>query len=228
MIETIDNIIQWIATGVCTGIALYRAVRLKSRAWSMLGLSSGVYLLGLTYWLMFLIFYGHIPMYSYIPDLCWYSGYLFLLLLLIYIREESSGSDSFPGDPGDSLLSRISKVPPVLWCIPVFTVGMCVFYMQRGDYISNIIATVLMTGLIWHSLSGLMASGDDDRNDGKKNNHRALYAVTLLFCISEYALWTTSCFWAGDTLANPYFWFDFLLSLTFLMFIPALGKAAAE
>ena len=241
MIETIDNTFQWIMTGVCTVIALYRAARLKSRRWSMLGLFSGVYLLGLTYWLMFLLFYGHMPMYSYIPDLCWYSAYLFLLLLLIYIREESSGSDSFPGDPEEGFLKRVSKVSPVLWLVPVFTIGMSIFYMQRGDYISNIIAAVLMTGLIWHSLAGLITSGKSNDAKGsnenevnaadknvKKNGHRMLYAVTFLFCVTEYALWTTSCFWAGDTIANPYFWFDFLLSLTFPMFIPALGKAAEE
>ena len=57
MIEAADNIIQLITTSVATVVALYRAARLKSRAWSMLGLFSGVYSLGLLYWLLFILFF---------------------------------------------------------------------------------------------------------------------------------------------------------------------------
>ena len=32
----------------------------------------------------------------------------------------------------------------------------------------------------------------------------------------------TSRFWVSDTLTNPYFWFDFLLSLVLLLLLPAL------
>ena len=47
----------------------------------------------------------------------------------------------------------------------------------------------------------------------------------LAFAALEYALWTSSCFWVSDTLTNPYFWFDFLLSLVLLLLLPALRKA---
>ncbi len=219
MIEAADNIIQLITTSVATVVALYRAARLKSRAWSMLGLFSGVYSLGLLYWLMFILFCEANPEYSHIPDLCWYSSYLFLLLLVIYVREESTGKDSFYMAPGETLIDVIRRMAPVLWCIPVFMAGMCIFYMTHGDYLGNIAAAVLMTGLIWHAASGLLSL--KGQNDCKK----PLYYVILLFCFTEYGLWTTSCFWMGDTIVNPYFWFDLLLSLTFFMFVWALGKA---
>lgn len=222
MIEVVDNIIQLSMTVITTVVAAYHAVRLKSRAWSMLGLFSGVYSLGLIYWLLFLLFFGHTPEYSSIPDLCWYSSYLFLLMLIIYLREESSGSDSFPGKVGDDVLKRILMADKALWLIPVFTIGMCLFYMRLGDYIVNITAAVLMTGLIWHAVSGLLSL------KGQKSGKKLFYIVTLLFCLTEYSLWTASCFWIGDTLASPYFWFDFLLSLLFVLFIPALGKAVSR
>ena len=47
----------------------------------------------------------------------------------------------------------------------------------------------------------------------------------LAFIALEYALWTASCFWVSDTLTNPYFWFDFLLTLVLLLFLPAVRKA---
>ncbi len=224
MIERIDNIIQLVTTGTCAVVALYQAVRLKDRAWSVLGLFSGVYFLGILYWLLFLLFYGHTTEYSYIPDLCWYSSYLFLMLLNIYVRGESSGKDSFPVGPGAEMREIIHSIRPSLWLVPVFTAAMCIFYMQYGDFLSNIIAALLMTGLIWHASAGFLSSGEEKG----KNKNRGVYAVTLLFCFTEYALWTTSCFWMGDTLANPYFWFDLLLSITFLLFIPALRKAAGK
>ena len=52
-----------------------------------------------------------------------------------------------------------------------------------------------------------------------------LFFITILFCLTEYALWTSSCFWMGDTIANVYYWFDLLLSVTFVLFLPALRKA---
>jgi hypothetical protein len=73
MIEAVDNMIQLIVTVIATAISLYRAVRLKDRAWSMLGLFSGVYSLGIVYWLLFLLLFRHTPLYSHIPDLSWYS-----------------------------------------------------------------------------------------------------------------------------------------------------------
>ena len=219
MIEAVDNTIQLIVTVIATAVSLYRAVRLKDRAWSMLGLFSGVYSLGLVYWLLFLLFFRHTPLYSHIPDLCWYSSYLFLLLLIIYIREESSGSDSFYLAPGEGIIDVLRRMRPALWLVPVFTAGMCIFFMTHGDYIGNIVAAVLMTGIIWHAVSGLMSL------KGQEDSKKTFYYTVLVFCFTEYALWISSCFWMGDTIANPYFWFDFLLSLTFLLLVRALGKA---
>jgi hypothetical protein len=55
-----------------------------------------------------------------------------------------------------------------------------------------------------------------------------LYVVTLVFCAAEYGMWTSSCFWMGDTILNIYFWFDFLLSIAFVLFLPALRKAVSR
>lgn len=225
MIEIIDNIIQLISTGLVTAISMYRSVRFKSQAWNMLGLFSGVYCLGLSYWLLFLLFYRHTPHYSIIQYISWYSSYLFLMLLIIYIREVSSGKDTFPVKPGAEIRLIVQSIRPWIWLIPVFTAGMCIFFMQYGAILSNIIAAVLMTGLLWHSVAGLLSS---DEEGSEQSRHRMLYLVTLLFCLTEYALWTASCFFTGDSLANPYYWIDTFLSIVFLMFIPALRKAVGR
>jgi hypothetical protein len=44
----------------------------------------------------------------------------------------------------------------------------------------------------------------------------------------EYCLWTASCFWVSDTLANPYFWFDFGLSGSAVLLLIAAERAVGK
>jgi len=215
MIETIENAIQLAVTGGCTCVALYCAVWSRARAWILLGLFSGIFFLGDLYWQLFLIFYDKTPPAFYISEFSWYTSYLFLLLLLIYINIESTEKWRF-------------RLRPAYLCIPAFTAAMCVFYMQRGDYIANIIVAVLMTGLIWHAVYGLEILQKQSAQGPAGRQRRMLYVVTLVFCAAEYGMWTSSCFWVGDSITNIYFWFDFLLSVTFVLFLPALRKAVGR
>ena len=90
--------------------------------------------------------------------------------------------------------------------------------MQWGSYASNIVAAVLMTGLIWHAFYGLTYLRE---NPGKGHERKTLYVVTLLFCGIEYALWISSCFWADSV----YYWLDIMLSAGVILFLPAVRKA---
>ena len=208
MIESIENGIQLVTTAVCTALSVCRAVRSEKRIWLLLALSSGVYFLGDLYWQLFLIFYGETPDYSFIPYLGWYAGYVFLLLLLLEVRGPR------PAVPRSRLL----------WLFPVFTVGMGVFYLQWGDWIGNITAAILMSLLLWHTTDCVLLWRRDPLEKGK----RCVADGIILFCAAEYAAWTSSCFWMGDTLKNPYFWFDTLLSICFLLFPWALRKAEEQ
>lgn len=224
MIEIIENAIQLITTGLCTVIAARKGILLRSRAWIVLALASGVFFLGDLYWELFLVLYGHTPGYSYIPYLSWYASYLFLLLLLVELKgTQKSG-----------------KKRKILWIIPVFSAGMCVFYMQYGDWIGNIITAVFMSLLMWHALDMLLSLKDSQKASSGMNSEMsgtvserghgkaAIFAVVFLFCIVEYAAWTATCFGDYETLAHPYFWLDTLLSAVFLLFPAALGKAVGR
>ena len=221
MIELIDSTVHLIAAGICAGIAFTQANRLKDRAWVLLGLFSAACFLGDLYWNLYLIFYQKTPHYSHIPDLCWYTSYIFLLMLLTYVRRQHRSGIT----PIQALRRTASH--RTLWLIPVFTVGMCIFYMQRGDYLGNIITVILMTALIAYSADGLIEEKQRNRTGMHSGSAKALCIVSLLMCFAEYGMWTASRFWAGDTITNSYFWFDSLMSLTFLMFPSALRKAVA-
>lgn len=223
MIEIIENAIQLAMTGACSCAALYRAVRYKDRAWALLGLFAGIYCLGDLYWLLYLAFYRITPQHFSVAEMSWYASYLFLMLLVIYVRVDICGH-RMPKTGGRMQWAR--NVSPVLWLVPVFTVGMCVFFMHWGDYVSNILTAVLMTGIIWHALSGLLYRSADTSPETEEQ--RLLFKIALFFAVIEYAMWISSCFWMGNTIANVYFWLDILLSCTFLLFVPALGKAVAR
>ena len=205
MIESIENALQIIVLLICSGIALYRAIANHSQTWVLAFLFFGSWLLGDIYWLVCLLFYGQTPQISIVSDLSWYGSYIFLYLLLYH----SSAPDKD---------SRKHRLP---WLGPVFAAGMAVFFITQGELLSN---------LIYASLMGLLLFAALNRQINRKRyqNQQFLSGMILLFCLLEYGLWTASCFWKTDTLSNPYYWFDFLLTVSFVFFLPAIKKAVTE
>ena len=203
-IESIENLIQLGTIGICSVISAQHYYSSKRQEWAMMFLAAFVYFLGDLYWQLYLIFFGETPYYSHIPYLSWYASYLFLTLLIVGMR-------------GDS---RIKVLHPLMLVIPLFTVGMAIFFMQRGDYISNIICAVIMSILMLRATEGLMMA----KKEGLENS-RLLYITILALCVTEYASWVFSSFWTENSISNPYFWADSVLSIIFLLFPFALRKA---
>lgn len=203
-IESIDTVIQLATTLVCIIISVTRALKTGKRAWIMLFFAAFIYFLGDLYWLVFVAVHGYVPHYSYIPYVGWYGSYLFFIMLLIEER----------GEHGKE------KVNPFLYIVPVFTLVMALLYMQKGDYVGNIISLIFMTVLIWQGVAGLL--------DKDVKNKKFIYIAVLAFCFEEYAMWTSSYFIAEESIRNPYYWADIAMSLTFLIMPWALGKAVDE
>ena len=203
MIERIENLTEIIVLVICLLLTLPRTFRDRTRSRILLSLVYSAFLLGDLYWTLYLFFYGKTPSVFYVSDLSWCAAYLFLNLLLHhYQTDEERGFRS-----------------PVLWGIPVFIIGMTVFFMTRGDYLLNLIYAVLMGMMMFRSVQGLLALR------GKDDGRKMLFAAALIFCLIEYGIWTASCFWVDDTIRNPYFWFEALLIAIFPFFLRAVGKA---
>lgn len=204
MIESLENTLQILVLLLCALLALLRAAGTRSRAWMLLFFSFASWVLGDIYWLAVLLFFDQTPQISVVSDLSWYASYLFLYLLLRQL------------DPPE----RLNKAGFLPWLGPAFAAGMAVFFMQWGEPLSNLIYAALMGLLLFAALRRLT----ERRGAGCR---KALPLLILIFCLLEYALWTASCFWSGETFANPYYWFDFLLTLSFPFFLPAVKKAVA-
>lgn len=202
MIERYENILQIAVLILCVIAAVYRAVKYRSRSWTLLAFFYGSWVLGDIYWLTCLLFYDKTPQISVVSDLSWYAAYVFLYLLL---RRTSPPE-------------KLSGKRLIAWLGPVFTIGMAVFYMLRGEILSNLIYAGLMGLLLFAAICRITDAGRNRPN-------LFLPYMILVICLLEYALWTSSCFWNEDILLHPYYLFDLLLTVSFPFFLLATKKA---
>lgn len=110
------------------------------------------------------------------------------------------------------------------WVLYLFTVGHTPKYFYVADLCWYAAFTFLY--LLLYSL----AQGNSEpyiykRNPTAKNIHRRLILTAVSFCLLEYAMQTVSCFWMGDTIRNPYFWLDLIVTASAALLVPATRKA---
>lgn len=205
MIESIENALQIAVLLACTFLAMIRAIRTRSKVWTLLTFFYGSWVLGDVYWLVCLVFLGHTPQISVVSDLSWYASYIFLYMLLREVAPPQSAKEK--------------RFLP--WLGYIFAAGMAVFFMQWGEIGGNLICAFLLGLLLFSAIRRLM--------DGKRYDmQRLLCVMILVLCLLEYALWTSSCFWKQETLSEPYYWFDILLTLCFPFFLPATKRGTAS
>ena len=206
IIEDYVNILQMFISGVAVTLGLIRTVRTRMREWGLYSLFCGAYFLGDLFWTLYQHFYRTDPTTPYECDLNWCVSIMFLLMLLFVIRE--------PRPKG--------KNPWFAWIGPVFTAGMAVYFMQWEDYTSNTAAAFVFGILLYQSISGLYflrgKTGEESRN-------RLFYIVSIVMTLLQYLVWMLSCFWMGYTLANPYYWFDVMLSACLILMAWPVRKA---
>lgn len=203
--EIIEYSIQAAALFVCAVIALVHAGRYKSRAWTLLALFYGGWVMDDTFWLLCRAFTGSSPEIGVLADLNWYASMIFLYLLIARIAPPESGGEK--------------RVLP--WLGVAFTLGMAVFFIvQWGNVVNNLIYAGLTGLLLFSTVRRLM--------DGKNRKHRFFLIMILVFVLLVYAMWTVSCYFYEDTYANPYYWVDLLITVSLVLLIPAVKKAVAE
>ena len=86
----------------------------------------------------------------------------------------------------------------------------------------NLIVGALMAAMLRLAIRGLVWQSKQPKQDPGK---WFFHLVTIGYILLENCLWLSSYPWAGDTLANPYFWFDFAVTVSILALFPAVRKA---
>ena len=203
-IERIDNSFQLLCLGICLASTICRALFSGKRIWMIMAMFYGINFLAILYWALYLVFYGETPSFSFISDFCWFSAYLFLLLLLMTAMEDKTKQSSCKA----------------LWLIAAFPFGMSLFYMKWGKYFTNLAYAGVMSFLLDQSIQGLMSC---EKTSGTYHLSRSV----LIYCVIEYCLWTASCF---DSPALYYFYylFDFLFTIVNVLLYFSVGKVVDD
>ena len=208
MVEIIENALQTLVTGTCLAISAFKYLQTKSRGWILLLLFYSELFLGDLYLQLYLLFFEGDPKFPFVSEFCWDVGFGFLILL---VSLYSKGRHSIKKDP-------------VLIIIPVFTVGFAIYYMTFGQIIDNIVVAFLMAVLILKCVYGLKSIDGKYAVNAEGPRAKHIYLTALYFCAAEYLSWTASCFFKSEDISNPYYWFDILLTIILIFFIPALKK----
>lgn len=206
MAEIIDNLTQLLAA--LSGCILSGVFYLRSRRqpYFLLCCFYGCFGAAILYWLLYTILITDAPPMFYVSDIGWTSGFLFLLLL----------QNSLADKEEHTLQSRAP------WLALVVEIPLTVYFISIGDVLYNLIVGALMAAMLWLAIRGLVWQSRQPEPDfGKRFFHLAMIGYIVL----ENCLWLSSYPWAGDTLANPYFWFDFAVTASILVLFPAVRRA---
>lgn len=209
MVELIDNITQFIVTCVAclgAGVLYYKS---RNQAYFLLTCFFGTFTLGTLNWMLNILLFGYSPQTTYASDIAWVSSYLFLATLSY------------------TLLSPEERKfrNPAVWLVPLFGLPQLILYLTCGDIFSNLAICSLTMATAWFAVRGLIYAR---RQVGKARDMQYYHLAVLFIIVLEYGLWTSSCFWTNNSLANPYFYFDFLLSAALLGLLPATRKAVGQ
>ena len=205
MTEFIDNLVQLLVvlSGCCLSGGLY--LRNRRQPYFLLCCFYGCFGLGLLYWLLYALLVTDEPPMFYVSDIGWISCFLFLLLL------QSSLADK------EEQKMR-SRMP---WLALAIELPLTAYFISIGEVFYNLIVGALMCAILWFSIRGLVWQKRQAAPDqGKQRFH----LVTTGYVVLENCLWLSSYPWAGDTLANPYFWFDFALTASLLVLFLSVRK----
>ena len=206
MLEFIDNLIQLLSA--LSGFLLSGFFYLKSRRqpYFLLCCFYGCFGSGILYWLLYTLLVTDSPPIVYVSDIGWISCLLFLLLLQYSLADKQERS--------------LHSLLP--WLAPALEIPLTAYFISIGDVLYNLIVGALMTVMLWLAIRGIVRQKKHpEPGRGKLYFHLILTGYIIL----ENCLWLSSYPWMGDTLSNPYFWFDFAVSASILALLPAVRKA---
>lgn len=209
MIELIDNLLQ--LTVVLLGCIWSWLLYLRGRRppYFLLCCFYGCFSLALLYWTLYFVLFGETPYLFYVSELIWIAGCVLLYLLQYTL------SAPLPR----SFRCGTAYLAPVIGAV------LLVDYCLIGNVFSGILRCSVMAALAWDSIRALAFHRGNPSPQAPAR--RAFHRTVLVFVVLENCLWLSSDVWLGDTLINPYFWIDFMLTACLAAFLPVVRKAAA-
>ena len=181
MIYSASEIIQLLVLAVLFALTLVRALRLRNAAWLSVVCFFACMLFGNVYWYGYLAVFGDTPHYSYIAELSWIAGYIFLVLLLVECDQQRG----------------VAAPVPAAWIVVAICAALCVFYIATsGTPLLNIADNGLVAAIGFFAVRGIAARTGaplEGRSGCKRfSSNKAFHWAALLFVVAEQALWLSS------------------------------------
>ena len=161
--------------------------------------------MGLAYWVMYLILLGTSPLVFCVSELSWTASYIFLTLRL------------YADVPKEK-----HKKKAIFWILPLFSLGMGIFFCLRGSYFENILMGTAMGILGFYAVKGIYFAKIQ-----KQTGKLWIFAAALIFYAAEYLLWGSSYFITENTFINPYYLVDIFIMNPALILI-AVAQSREE
>ena len=213
MIESVSDAIQLLVLAVCFALAIVRALRERSMAWVAIVSFFSCMLLGNAYWFGYLLVFGETPHYSYIAEMGWIAGYVFLLMILVEADKRRT----------------VSAPIPWAWAPVIICAACCVYYIAlSGSPLLNIADNGLMAAIGFFAVRGLAATPSAATDANHLANNRAFHVAALMFVVVEQMLWLSSCFLEPGPIAGigPYIVIGFGLTLAYAVILACAWKSS--
>jgi HD-GYP domain-containing protein (c-di-GMP phosphodiesterase class II) len=186
LLDDFENLLTLLAAVMGLLACLFRFIRTPRRGYFLLIIFYLANYLSDYYWTIYSLVMRSYPTVSeFLAYLGWNIGYLVLLFTTIHMRRDAAKKYFHP-----------------LLLLPVLTNTLqFILYIQYGGLFNNL-WQVGITTIIMVICAQEVVFYFKNKNNGAAIPHFAI--VTLLFLLTEYAMWTSSCFeWPGEFL-NPY------------------------
>lgn len=204
--ELVSNLWQFAVTLLGFCLSGLRYLKRRRQEYFLLTCFYGCFTLGSLYWTLYLLLFSKTPQVFYVSEFGWVASVVFLFILQYALS--STEERNFPCRK--AMIALVIGVP------------LCAFYCTFGDILSNLLWCGMMIAVSYHAIRGL-AYARTLAGDARKLQY--FHAGVLCYVTAEYALWTSGCFWPGDSIYSPYCWFDLLLTICIFALLPATGKA---
>ncbi len=207
--EVVSNLLQAAVTLLGFGLGGIRYLKSRKQEYFLLTCFYGCFFLGSLYWTLYLLLFSENA-----------AG-------LLCVRVRLGSKCHFPFHAAIPLSSEEERRFPCRKALSAVLIGvpLCIFYCTFGDILSNLLWCGMMIVVSYSSIRGLAYAR---RQRGTANSMKYFHIWVLCYATLEYALWTSGCFWPGDSIFSPYCWFDLLLAGCLLALLPVMGKAVQE
>ncbi|MBO4905070.1 MAG: hypothetical protein J5367_07580, partial [Lachnospiraceae bacterium] len=202
--DDIENLISLFFTIIGLLMCLFKYITNSKRRYLFLIAFFSLRFLSDYYWSVYQLVVGDTPnIKNYVSNLGWDIGYA--VLLFIVIRYQKSAGKRFFHPL--MLWPVLTNIPQLILYLPYDALWINLWEVS----VTTLIMIFCMKDIIWCY---------KNRKSGTYTPHLAV--LVLITHISEYGMWTTSCFDWGSELKSPYFYLNIISSISVIFYAWAM------